>query len=101
MVESQLDAELTDLVKQHMRRDFTRLRAEETVGDALIRLRSNPPEGRIIYFYVVDGADHLLGIVPTRRLLLSPAEKPIAEIMVKQIIAIPDTATGSGYRALK
>jgi magnesium transporter len=93
MIESQLDAELTDLVRQHMRRDFTRLRTEETVGDALIRLRSHPPEGRIIYFYVVDEADHLLGVVPTRRLLLSPAEKPIAEIMVKHIIAIPDTAT--------
>jgi magnesium transporter len=93
MVQSQLDAELSDLVKLHMRRDFTLLRAGETVGETLVRLRANPPDGRIIYFYVVDAEDHLLGVVPTRRLLLSPAERPITEIMVKQVIAIPQTST--------
>jgi len=34
-----------------------------------------------------------MGVVPTRRLLLAPPEAKIADIMVKQIIAIPHTAT--------
>ena len=34
--------------------------------------RDNPPAGRVIYFYVVDAEGRLLGVVPTRRLILSP-----------------------------
>src|ERR1700677_868755 len=86
-------ANLNDLVTQHMRRDFTQLRVGETVEEALASLREKQPEGRIIYFYVVDAEGRLQGVVPTRRLLLSSPDKPIAEIMVKQVIAIPTTAT--------
>jgi magnesium transporter len=93
VVAPQLDAELTDPVTQHMRRDFARLRDGETIGEGLARLRQSPPEGRVIYFYVVDAEDRLLGVVPTRRLLLNPAESPVRDIMVKPVIAVPHTAT--------
>src|SRR5262249_27836420 len=53
----------------------------------------HPPEGRIIYFYVVDREDRLQGVVPTRRLLLSPPERPLADLMVKQVVALPAHAT--------
>jgi magnesium transporter len=56
-------------------------------------MRRYPPSGRIIYFYVVDKHMRLVGVVPTRRLLLSPAEKTIAEIMIPHVIAIPADAT--------
>lgn len=82
-----------DPVTRHMRRDATRLAIEQTVGEALAGLRERPPEGRIIYFYVVDGDGRLKGVVPTRRLLLSPLDRPIADIMIKQVIAIPSSAT--------
>src|SRR5215813_6576290 len=65
-------AKLDDPVSKHIHQDFTRLASGQSVGDALDWLRGNPPRERIIYFYVVDGDDHLLGVVPTRRLLLSP-----------------------------
>jgi magnesium transporter len=84
---------LNDPVTRHMRRDFTRLRAEQTVAEALADVRTHPTEGRIIYFYVVDGDDRLVGVVPTRRLLLNPLDARIADIMVKRVIAIPDIAT--------
>lgn len=84
---------LNDPVTQHMRRDFTRLALEQTVGQALEELRQRPPEGRIIYFYVVDAEGHLKGVVPTRRLLLNPLETPVADIMIKQVITIPVSAT--------
>src|SRR5262249_41007878 len=35
----------------------------------------------------------LQGVVPTRRLLLSPLERPLTEIMVRPVIAIPHTVT--------
>src|SRR5262249_1191242 len=47
-------ANLPDLVTQHIRRDFTSFTPEQTVGQALAQMRERPPEGRIIYFYVVD-----------------------------------------------
>lgn len=82
-----------DPVTCHLRRDVVRLRIDQTVGEALADMRQRPPEGRIIYFYVVDADDRLQGVVPTRRLLLSPLEKPIADIMIRQVIALPLGAT--------
>lgn len=93
MVAPQLDAELSDRVTRHMRRDFTRLHVGQTVGEALAALRENPPEGRVIYFYVLDDENRLRGVVPTRRLLLNSPETRIDDVMVKNVIAIPDTAT--------
>src|SRR5712692_11406436 len=87
------EANLNDPVTAHLRLDFTKLRADQTVGDALAAVRQQPPEGRVIYFYVTDKDGRLQGVVPTRRLLLNPLDKPIAEIMVREVIAIPGTAT--------
>jgi magnesium transporter len=84
---------LGDPVSLHMRTDPTRLRAGQTVGDALEDVRKHPPTGRVIYFYVVDDEGRLVGVVPTRRLLLSGPDTPLADIMVRRVAAIPHTAT--------
>jgi magnesium transporter len=63
------------------------------VEEALAAVREHPPEGRVVYFYVTDKEGKLQGVVPTRRLLLNPLDKPVAEIMVREVIAIPATAT--------
>ncbi len=93
MVAPPFDTDLNDSVLQHLHQDFTSLRVEQTVGQALASIRERQPQGRIIYFYVVDSEGRLEGVVPTRRLLLTPLERPIADIMVPQVIAIPATAT--------
>ena len=84
---------LQDSVVKHMRRDFVQLHADDTVGHALDSILARQPEGRIIYFYVADAAGRLIGVVPTRRLLLSPRDRPLTDIMVKQVIVIPQSAT--------
>ena len=56
-------------------------------------MRRYPPPGRIIYFYVVDESMRLVGVVPTRRLLLAPADKSIKDIMITNVVAIPNDAT--------
>jgi magnesium transporter len=76
-----------------MHQDFTRLYLGQTVGEALDWLRRHPPTGRIIYFYVVDAEGHLKGVVPTRRLVLSPPETPLSDIMVRQVVVLPAEAT--------
>lgn len=84
---------LGDPVTQHMRTDYAHLNASQTIGEALTTIRQSPPEGRIIYFYVVDDDNRLKGVVPTRRLLLNDPETPVGAIMVRDVITIPSTAT--------
>lgn len=78
---------------KHARQDYARLQVSQTVGEALEHVRRHPPEGRIVYFYVLDEEQRLRGVVPTRRLLLSPPKTPVADIMVQKLIAVPPSAT--------
>jgi magnesium transporter len=41
----------------------------------------------------MDDEDRLEGVVPTRRLLLSPPEAKVREIMVPRVVTLPSTAT--------
>ncbi len=84
---------LNDPVTRRMHQEFTRLRAGQTVGEALDWLRQHPPPGRVIYFYVVDDAGRLRGVVPTRRLVLSPPATRLDDIMVGKTVTLPATAT--------
>jgi magnesium transporter len=76
-----------------MRFDFCRIHSRQTVAEALADLRVQQPQGRIIYFYVMDEADNLEGVVPTRRLLLSAPDSKIADLMVRNVVTAPTTAT--------
>jgi magnesium transporter len=76
-----------------MHQDYTTLREAQTVAEALDWLRQHPPPGRIIYFYVLDGDGRLQGVVPTRRLVLSPPGAAITDLMVRKVVTLPDSAT--------
>lgn len=76
-----------------MRTDLLPLRLGQTVGEALAQVRKHPPQGRIVYFYVTDTDGRLMGVVPTRRILLSPLESKIDDIMIRKVITVPATAT--------
>jgi magnesium transporter len=80
-------------VVDHARKDFPLLDADMTVGAALERIRREGVGERVIYFYVVDEQERLVGVVPTRRLLTASLETPLGEIMVRRVVAIPATAT--------
>ncbi|HEY2786806.1 MAG TPA: magnesium transporter [Fimbriiglobus sp.] len=86
-------AVLAEPVLKHAKTDLATLRPQWTVADSLAHIRSTPPANRIIYFYVTDEDRKLAGVVPTRRLLLSPPETRITEIMIKSVVAIPANAT--------
>lgn len=85
---------------QHLRRDITPLALRLTVGEALAFMREHPPGERIVYFYVVDEAGRLRGVVPTRRLLMSPPERRLADVMVPDVITLPAGATTEEAAAL-
>lgn len=84
---------LNDPVTQRMHQNFTRLQAGQTVGEALEWLRHNPPPARVIYLYVVDEHGRLQGVVPTRRLLLSPPDVALADLMIRKLVVVPAEAT--------
>src|SRR5207244_6613580 len=54
---------------------------------------TRPPPDSTNSFYFTDAEGRLRRVVPTRRLLLSPRDTPLTEIMVAPVISIPDTAT--------
>ncbi|MBS1913301.1 MAG: magnesium transporter [Bacteroidetes bacterium] len=83
----------TESIAGHLRTDIARLHVGDTVGQALAGIRADPPSGRIIYLYVTDQAGRLCGVVPTRRLLLSPPDACVSEILIADVIALPQTAT--------
>jgi magnesium transporter len=84
---------LDDPVARHMRRDCVRLALGQTVGEALEQLRRDNPPGRIVYLYVVDEGGALRGVAPTRRLLLTPPDRPLAEVVVPRVVSLPESAT--------
>lgn len=84
---------LNDPVVRHMKTAAPLLLVDQTVQAALAAVRAAPDVGRVVYFYVVDEARTLKGVVATRRLLLSSPENTIAEVMSAKIVTIPSTAT--------
>lgn len=80
-------------VSTRARRDFTTLREDWTVQETLDSIRRRGLGEKIVYFYVVDAAERLVGVVPTRRLLTAPQTQRLAEIMIPRVVAIPQTAS--------
>ncbi|EIM65506.1 magnesium transporter [Desulfobacter postgatei] len=75
------------------RKDVARLPRNMTVQQTLDEIRQKGLGERIVYFYVVDEDDRLVGVVPTRRLLSAPTEQRISEIMITPPIMIPQHTT--------
>jgi len=84
---------LDDAILDHIQRDFITLSADQTVGESLSALRSKAIGEKIVYFYVNDGDGRLVGVVPTRRLLMSDPGARIETIMVGHVVALPASAT--------
>jgi magnesium transporter len=84
---------LDDLAIEHSHREFVQVSADATISEALEAVRRTKPQGRIVYFYAVDNEGHLVGVVPTRRLLLGDPSARIAQVMVRDPVTLPVEAT--------
>jgi len=69
------------------------LKPNQTIAEALDFIRGHADAHAIHYFYVVDEHDKLVGVVPARRLVTIAPEKTVREIMVSDVVAIPEWAT--------
>lgn len=73
--------------------DFTAFNQNLTVAQALAQIRERGVAQQIIYFYVVDAEQRLVGVVPTRRLLVAAPEARVDAIMISRVVTIPATAS--------
>src|SRR5246500_117156 len=80
-------------VIEHARKDFPLLDADMTVAAALEQIRHEGVGERVIYFFAVDSAKRLVGVLPTRRLLTAAPDTHLRDIMVRRVVAIPASAT--------
>ncbi len=85
--------DLHKTIASFIRTDFAKLDVGHTVDQALRVLRQGITDERIVYFYVTDSEGHLVGVIPTRRLLTSMPDVLIRDIMATDIIAINRNAT--------
>lgn len=80
-------------ITPHIRREFDTFPASMTVGEALAALRRREVSGTILYFYITDEQDRLVGVVPTRRLLMATEDKRMSELMIPRVITVREDAT--------
>jgi magnesium transporter len=86
-------AHLDQPVTAIARTDFVVLRQDLTVQEALHTIRQREIGDSIVYFYIIDEEERLVGSVPTRRLLTAALDQHLADIMIPQVITVPDAAT--------
>lgn len=63
----------------------------ETVFESLARVRSVPESNRVVYFYVTDSDNRLVGVAPVRSLLLAQPSTLVAEVMVHPVSSVKES----------
>ena len=71
---------------------FARLRPDLTVDEGIryLRLQAQEQLDHIYYIYVLDEAQHLLGVTSFRRLFKASPEKKVNEIMASNVVAVKE-----------
>jgi magnesium transporter len=73
-----------------MAAEYVSVMADQTVAQATEEVRAHADAiAEIFALFVVDDLDRLVGIVPMKKLLLSPARTRIGDIMDNDIISVP------------
>jgi magnesium transporter len=81
-----------DSVGSLMEPPFGVFRPEDTVGEAIERLRELAKKHVITYCFVTDEGNRLLGVVTTRDLLLQPPEIRLGDFMLRDLFTLqPET----------
>jgi magnesium transporter len=80
-------------VSSYARKDFAALPQDLTIQETLDAIRRGGLGEKVIYFYVVDAEEKLVGVVPTRRLLTAPLHQSLRDIMISRVVAIHHSTT--------
>jgi len=71
---------------------FARIRPDMTAEEAsrYVRRQVRDQPETIYYVYVLDGEQHILGIISFRELLTAPGDRLVREIMKSEVITVPE-----------
>jgi magnesium transporter len=73
--------------------DFVAVPRDARAAEAIAAIRQLVDEAETVnYIYVVDDERHLLGVLSLYRLLLSPADTPVSELMAPTTVRVRATA---------
>ena len=81
------------LRSDRLSRDFVAVGADDTVAQALEKMRATPGTNEIFYCYACDEAGRLVGVVPIRKLIRAAPEERIRSLMIARVVKLPATAT--------
>jgi magnesium transporter len=81
------------MVIHHLHRDFVSLDGNLTVGRAVEALHRRHDDGRILYFYVVDEVDALIGVMPARFFITKDPQGLLREVCIRDLITVPADAS--------
>jgi magnesium transporter len=69
---------------------FVSIAPDLTARQTILALQRLSEQAETIsYVYVTDEADHLLGVLSLRLLVLSPPETPIAQLLIPDVVSVP------------
>jgi len=72
-----------------MTTDFIALKTEYTVDQTIAVLRQEARDAESIYYlYVLDDAEHLVGVVTLRSLIIASPERRLGELMSTRVISV-------------
>ena len=87
------DQNLQEPVSRYMHKDFVSLRQDQTVGQVMKSLRTHDSTSEILYLYVTDENDRLVGVVPVRRVLTSDPQAKVSTIMMPSPVSVSTSDT--------
>lgn len=73
--------------------DMPALEEGLSVEDALRTLRGRELGERVVYLYVVDASQRLVGVLPVRRLLHAQPDELIGDLALRRVVSLPASAT--------
>lgn len=79
---------LDSKIARYLRPVETVLIDDWSIEEALGKLREKPLKTKILYFYVIDESGKLVGLLPTRKFLLSYPSTKIRDVMDKNFIRL-------------
>jgi len=82
------DYNLREPVSKYMRRDFVALNQDASVEQAEKTLRNYNITSEILYLYVTDDQDLLVGVVPIRNIITADPQAKVSTVMVRSPVSV-------------
>lgn len=94
---------INDRISDHMHKDFITLNKNLNIGQALLSIRWSKLTGKILYVYVVNDDNQLVGVLPIRSLLTEENHAMLEKIMIPDVVKVIHTETvlDTCYKFLK